>query len=47
MKSRAIKTGKIKDKEERKYWEQLKRDNRIPDAYYRNEINVINLGGIL
>lgn len=48
MKSRAININKIKDKEERKYWERLKRENKIPYAYYhRNDTNVINLGGIL
>jgi hypothetical protein len=48
MKSRAINLNKIKDKEERKYWERLKRENKIPYAYYhRNDTNVINLGGIL
>ena len=48
MKSRAINLNKIKDKEERKYWEQLKRDNKIPYAYYHsNNTSAIDLGGIL
>lgn len=48
MKSRAINLNKIKDKEERKYWEQLKRDNKIPYAYYNNNnTSAIDLGGIL
>lgn len=48
MKSRAINLSKIKDKNERKYWEQLKRDNKIPYAYYNNNsIKPINLGGII
>lgn len=48
MKSRAINLSKIKDKNERKYWEQLKRDNKIPYAYYNNNsIKPINLGGIV
>lgn len=48
MKSRAIKTGTIKDKQERKYWETLKRENRIPYAFYhRNDTTVVNLGGII
>ena len=40
FKSRAIKLSKIKDKEERKYWRELKRDNAIPDIYLsQKEIN--------
>lgn len=37
IKSRTIDIGKIKDKEERKYWENLKRINKIPDIYISNE----------
>lgn len=33
FKSRAIKLSNIKDKEERKYWRELKRANKIPDIY--------------
>lgn len=33
IKSRAINTAKIKDKEERKYWKELKRINEIPQIY--------------
>ena len=33
IKSRAIKIEKIKDKEERKYWRELKEANRIPSIY--------------
>ena len=48
MKSRAINLNKIKDKEQRKYWQELKRDNKIPYAYYhKDDIQPINLGGIL
>lgn len=36
IKSRTINTGSIKDKEERKYWENLKRINKIPDIYISN-----------
>ena len=40
FKSRAIKLSKIKDKEERKYWRELKKDNAIPDIYLsQQEIN--------
>lgn len=33
IKSRTINTSKIKDKEERKYWNEQKRVNAIPDIY--------------
>lgn len=33
MKSRTINIASIKDKEERKYWNRLKLENRIPDIY--------------
>lgn len=33
FKSRSIELGAIKDKEERKYWRELKRINEIPDIY--------------
>ena len=33
IKSRGINTSKIKDKGERKYWNDLKRINRIPSEY--------------
>ena len=33
IKSRTINLSQIKDKEERKYWRQLKKANRIPDVY--------------
>lgn len=33
IKSRTIEVNKIKDKEERKYWQELKRINKIPDIY--------------
>jgi hypothetical protein len=33
IKSRTIDLGKIKDKEERKYWRELKKINAIPDEY--------------
>ena len=38
IKSRAIKIESIKDKEEKKYWQELKRINRIPDIYKSNEM---------
>ena len=33
IKSRAIKIEKIKDKEERKYWREMKEANKIPAIY--------------
>lgn len=33
IKSRTINIAKIKDKEERKYWQELKRINEIPQIY--------------
>lgn len=37
IKSRSINISKIKDKDERKYWRELKRINRIPDIYKSNK----------
>lgn len=50
LKSRTINLSKIKDKEERKYWQELKKINKIPDIYLSNteldrELNE-KLGGI-
>ena len=40
FKARSIKLSNIKDKDERKYWRELKRANRIPDIYLMpSEIN--------
>lgn len=53
IKSRLVNIDSIKDKEERKYWRQLKRDNRIPDLYLPNEMieqelkKNISKGGII
>lgn len=33
IKSRVIDIGQIKDKEEKKYWRELRRINAIPDIY--------------
>lgn len=53
FKSRSINLGKIKDKEEKKYWRELKKINKIPDIYKTNEElnknmkdNMQELGGI-
>ena len=37
IKSRTINLGKIKDKDERRYWRELKKINAIPDIYKSNE----------
>lgn len=37
FKSRTINVNSIKDKEEKKYWKELKRINKIPDIYLPNE----------
>ena len=37
FKSRTININSIKDKEEKKYWKELKRVNKIPDIYLPNE----------
>ena len=40
IQSRTIDIAKIKDKEEKKYWREQKRINKIPDIYLSNrEIN--------
>lgn len=53
FKSRSINIGKIKDKEEKKYWRELKKINAIPDIYKTNEelnfnlkSNMNELGGL-
>lgn len=38
IKSRVIKLSSIKDKSEKKYWQELKKANRIPDIYKSNEM---------
>lgn len=43
IKSRVINIDSIKDKEERKYWRELKRIHKIPDIYLPNEVIVNNL----
>jgi hypothetical protein len=41
IKSRVIDLAQIKDKEERKYWRELKRLNAIPDIYKSsNELDI-------
>ena len=37
IKSRAINLESIKDKDERKYWRELKNANKIPDIYIPTE----------
>ena len=47
IKSRVINISKIKDKNERKYWQELKRANKIPDIYLSNDELDINLKSAL
>ena len=53
IQARTLDLSKIKDKEERKYWREQKRINKIPDIYLSNkEIeeslkeSMKNVGGI-
>lgn len=54
IQSRTIDISKIKDKEERKYWREQKRINKIPDIYLSNkeldealkESMIKNVGGL-
>lgn len=43
LKSRVINTAKIKNKDERKYWNELKLANKIPDIYIPSQELNINL----
>lgn len=43
IKSRTINLGTIKDKNEKKYWQQLKNLNRIPQEYLKTEEIMLNL----
>ena len=48
IKSRGVKLSSIKDKNERKYWKELKEINRIPDIYINDEETIdLKLGGII
>ena len=54
IKSRTIDIGKIKDKDERKYWRELEKLNAIPDIYKSNEeldrdlrASLKNVGGLM
>jgi hypothetical protein len=37
MQSRIISTNSIKDKEQKRYWQKMKSENRIPDIYLPSE----------
>lgn len=43
LKSRVINTAKIKNKEERKYWNELKRKNQIPAEYLSTQEILLDL----
>lgn len=48
IKSRTINTESIKDKDERRYWRNLKRINKIPDEYLSLEeiYGKLKVGGL-
>lgn len=54
IQSRTIDISKIKDKEERRYWQEQKRLNKIPEIYLTNreieqdlkESMIKNVGGL-
>lgn len=43
LKARTINTSKIKDKEERKYWNKLKKINAIPSEYLSTQEIMLDL----
>jgi hypothetical protein len=43
LKSRSINTAEIKDKEERKYWEKMKKANAIPAEYISTDEILLDL----
>ena len=47
LKSRSIDLSKIKDKDERKYWQELKRLNEIPPIFISDEEQNRNLESIV
>lgn len=47
LKSRVVNLAKIKDKNERKHWRELKEINKIPDIYLPNEELDINMNNKL
>lgn len=47
IKSRTIDLSKIKDKEERKYWNELKKLNKIPEEYLSTEEVMRNISKII
>ena len=47
LKSRSIDLSKIKDKDERKYWQELKRLNEIPPIFISDEEQYKDLKGIV
>lgn len=43
LKSRTINIKKIKDKEERKYWNQMRKNNAIPSEYLSTQEIMLDL----
>lgn len=47
IKSRVIKISSIKDKEEKKYWRDLRKANRIPEEYLPYDENDENIKEVI
>jgi hypothetical protein len=47
LKSRVINLAKIKNKDERSHWRELKKENKIPDIYLPNQELDMNLNNKL
>lgn len=47
LKSRSINTNQIKDKEERRYWNKLKRINAIPSDYLSTREIMLDLSNFV
>lgn len=47
IKSRVINFSKIKDKEEKKYWREMRKANRIPEEYLPYEENDENIKEVI
>ncbi|MBO7712764.1 MAG: hypothetical protein J6S85_04290 [Methanobrevibacter sp.] len=46
IKSRSMRTSEIKDKDEKRYWNKLKRINRIPDEYFSSKEILLDLSRV-
>lgn len=46
LKARSVKLEKIKDKEERKYWRDMKKLHKIPDEYISTQEIMLDLSKV-